>query len=275
MAQVDPDQMRTVLNPFFVTKNEFYDRFIHQALMIPTFQALPALRGFWPGSSQYESAAGVHQLVDMSGCGQHLTDNNDPKHHIGSTIRVPYVDFNGTNEWYSSVDSAHWDIDGTEGATHSTIRGLTIGAWVRFSNAASSSEYILSKRLSASQRAYWIYRTAAGDISFGLSSDGLAGGVVSQASAATVGASSWSFVVGRFDPSTAVDVFLNGVLATNSTAIPASIFNSTADLYMAGIDPGSDLMDGNISMAFICAAYIPDYVLIRLYEISRISFGVS
>jgi len=276
MAQVDPDELRTVLHPFFVTKNEFYDRFIHQSLMIPVFQALPALRGFWPTSSQYESAAGVHNLVDLSGCGQHLLITGGIQ-RIGGSTSTPNITFSGSGQWCSDSDSAHWDITGTETATASERRGLTIGAWVYFDNAASSIEFILSKRHNANTVAYSLARLADGTAEVAITTDGTTFKTV--ASSSTIGASAWTFIVGRFDPSTQLDVFVNGEFDENTTSIPASIADTGADFFMAGRDdggtPGQELLDGSISMAFICASYIPDYALIRLYEISRIAFGVS
>lgn len=281
MAQVAPVEMRTVLTPYFVSKSEFYDPFIMWPLAISAFQSLPALRGFWIGG-QYESASGVHELVDISGCGQHLTDTHDPTVAHGST-GITYVYFDGINDWYSAPDSAHWDITGTEAATLSTDRGLTIGAWVYFSNAHSADNYetILAKeqKFDHNQTSYCLQRPDNGKANFHLSSDGTWGNMVAVESTATLAPSAWAFVVGRFDPSTQIDIFVNGELDTNTTSIPAAIFDSTALLMMAARDhagsPGQSLMDGNISMAFICAAYINDYSLLRLYELSRIAFGVD
>ena len=280
MAQIDPVELRTVLTPYFVSKNEFYDPFLMYPLAISSFLGLPALRGFWLGSSQYESSSAVHQLVDLSGCGQHLTDTHDPlAGHIANG--AVYIKFDGTNDWYSASDSAHWDITGTEGAVRTGDRGMTIGAWVNFDDPLGNFEYILSKRQASgdNQTSYALLRDDGGPAQFHLSSDGTLGNTVLVESTADIAQSAWTFVVGRFDPSTQMDIFVNGDLDTNTTSIPANIFASTADLFMAGRDdagtPGQGLMDGAISMAFICAAYINDYTLIRLYELSRIVFGVD
>ena len=279
MAQIDPVELRTVLTPYFVSKNEFYDPFLMYPLAISSFLGLPALRGFWLGSSQYESSSAVHQLVDLSGCGQHLTDTHDPlAGHIANG--AVYITFDGTNDWYSASDSAHWDITGTEGAVRTGDRGMTIGAWVNFDTTASATEYILSKsQESDTEISYSIFRSSTGFPVFRISSTGADAGIVSASGTTVIPSAQWTFVVGRFDPSTEMSVFSNANEDINTTSIPASIYSGSADLFMAGRDhsatPGQLLMDGAISMAFICAAYINDYTLIRLYELSRIVFGVD
>lgn len=274
MAQIDPVELRTVLTPYFVSKREFYSPFIMWPLAISAFQSLPALRGFWLGG-QYEGSSGVHELADISGCGQNLTETGNPP--TGHTANgAVYSKFTGSN-WYSDADSVHWDITGTETGTLTAQRGITIGAWVYFGTTASAVEYILCKGYGGSEISYVLRREATGEAQFYVSVDGTA--TTAATSVASMASAGWYFVVGRFDPSTEVSVFLNGVEAINTTSIPASIYAGAADLFMAGRDdgatPGLWLMDGNISMAFICAAYINDYSLIRLYELSRIAFGVD
>ena len=95
-----------------------------------------------------------------------------------------------------------------------------------------------------------------------------------QSSVATVGSGSWHLVVGRFITSTEVAIFLDGIWAKNTTSIAASIFNSSADLAMAAASGGTDLMDGKIALAFICAANVPDGAVERLWNVSRHIFGV-
>ena len=84
--------------------------YIPLPLIISLIMSLPALRGFWPGSSQAAPTSGNYNLVDVSGNGQNFIHNNNPRIRINATRLFPFIDFNGTNEWYSIGDTAHWDI---------------------------------------------------------------------------------------------------------------------------------------------------------------------
>lgn len=253
------------------------DPVIALPLTIANIQSLVGLRGFWPGGPSGATGTNAFTLADISGHGQHFLDNSEPPADFFSpTNPIPYVRFNGINEWFSIADSAHWDIRGTETSVGGDWRGLTMLAWARFDNTASASEFILSKRQNTTQLSYWLMRTSTGEARFSISNSGADSFGVS--SVATMAAGNWHLVGGRFDPSTESAVFLDGVWTSNTTSIPAAIYNSTSDLFMAGRDdattPGQGLLDGRIALAFICAADIPDLVINRLWNISRHIFGI-
>jgi hypothetical protein len=280
MAGINADQMRALLNPYYVRSNEFYDGFVMMPLMIAAFQGIHGLRSLYAMSSQTSTGSGVFLLTDTSGNGKHLSDNAEPALFQQSSIHVPYCNFNGTTERWIGTDERHWDITGGEAGIGSTQRGLTMGAWVYYDNTASASEYIMSKRQeSDTQISYGLRRNASGYPVFQISSDGTDTGIVEATGTTVIPQGQWTFVVGRFDPSTEMAVFANGSEDVNTTSIPATIYVGTADFMMAARDdsgtPGQLPMDGRISMAFIAASYVADYDLLRLYEISRIVFGVD
>lgn len=278
MGQVDNDELRTILTPYFLTRNDFYSNEICRALSMSFIMTLPALRGFWPGSVHSRPTVGNHNLVDVSGNGQEFVHAGNPQlAGFGTYSGIPNVIFNGSDEWYSIADSAHWDILGTESGIVAAGRGLTMGAWIRHDDAPGSNEFVLSKRMSTTNMSYWLNRNASGFGSFAISDDGTSSTAVTS-STDTIGADTWTFLVGRFDPSTEMKLWVNDTTYTNVSSIPASIFNGAADLFMAGRDdaitPGQALMDGRTSMAWICAANLDDRNIYALYEISRHIYGV-
>ena len=244
-------------------------------LTMNLIMALPALRGFWPGSVQASPTSGNYNLVDISGNGQHFIHNNNPTVDFDTTRLFPYVEFNGSDEWYSIADTAHWDILGTEAGVAAARRGLTVAAWVYFNNTASATEYILTKR-EGTNKSFYLYRNLLGYPIMQISSTG--SDEFAKTGSLTIPSGEWHLLVGRFSPSSELAVFDNGIWYRNTTSIPSSIFNGTADLFMSGRDdpitPGRLLMDGRNSLAWICAANVPDAAIDRLWNTSRKIFGV-
>lgn len=227
---------------------------------------LPGLRGFWPMSANNESGA----ATDQSGLNQPLTINGTPTYNLAS---MPYIQLNGSTDYLSHFDTAIYDIVGTESYIDPSLRGLTVGGWFRPDIAPTSNQGLITKHTSTGdQRSYLLYAAALtpAQYTFQVSSDGTAGpnspddgGILAE----------WAFVVGRFIPSTSVDVFVNGRKSTNSTSIPASLYNSSTP-FMVGSFGGATQFDGRASLCFVCAAALPDSVLDNLYQTSRILFGV-
>lgn len=213
---------------------------------------LPGLRGFWPGSGILSSG----NLVDASGQGRTLTYNGNPT--IGLDNIMPYLDLDGTGDFWSRADEADLDIVGTEAYIASALRGLTIGAWVNFDNTAAAVEVIAGKDDNSAGVSYSIQRDAAGNAIFRVSNTGSSGAIKSVSSAGTLSASKWYHVVGRFVPSESVDVFVDGVLATNTASVYASLFNSASAFVIGAYSGGTQLMAGKVCLSFLCAAALPD-----------------
>ena len=241
-------------------------------LTMGLIKTLPALRGFWPGSSQRATPSSNFDLIDQSGNEKIFINNNNPRQGWDTPRSFPYLLFNGIDEWYSLVDNVHWDILGAESGVTTARQGLTVAAWVYFENAASVQEIILSKRQSTTNRSYMIDRTSTGEARFMVSGTGT--DFISVSSSTSMAPNVWHFVVGRFDPSDEVAVWLDGVKAVNTSSIPSLIFNGTADLTMGSRHGGAAFVSGRIALAWICGAHVHDTTINRLWDISRKIFGV-
>jgi hypothetical protein len=240
---------------------------------VSAFLALPALRAFWPMSSVDYTAA--NRGIDLSGQGNHLTDNNTVE--FGYDSLAPYVHCTATNtEFLSRADggAANWaDITGTEVEVLSAYRGLTMGSWVYFDGAPGVTQYTMSKCSGggAATTAYSLHRRVGGTMRFTIG-DGIVNLTVSSTS--VTAAATWYFVVGRFIPSTAIRIFLNSETDDVVAAVPAAIQDIGANFYIGQRGDASSYFDGRVSMAFLCAAQLSDAIIFSLFEQTRAMYGV-
>ena len=238
---------------------------------ISSVLSLPALRGFWPMSPVAYTSP---QALDVSGNGNHLTRATTKFGYDATSTLLPVSYYDGASRLFKADGGAgNWaDVTGTEGYTLAAQRGLGIGTWVYFSSAIGGNEIFFSKRRAAAgNHSYWLRRTAAGNIEIIVSVDGTA--TTTATSAATAASNAWHYVHGWFDPSTALGINLDGEETTNVAAIPASIFDGTADFTLGGFT-GTANFTGYLSMAWLSAA-LPDSALrSALFQTARAMVGV-
>lgn len=232
------------------------------------WQGLPGLRGLWyPGSFGDNPAAGA--MPDQSGQGRTLSYNGNPTLNLYNNT-VPYWDYDGTGDYHSRADEPGLDISGTETQLASALRGLTLGGWF-WIDATVTRFGLMAKNTGAGQIAYdlWIFETGTVG-AFRISVDGTN---VKDVVSGSVSAGAWHFIVGRFVPSTSVDIYLDGVKSTDTGTISASIFNSNSALEIGRFAGGSAL-NGRCALAFIAAAAWPDELIEYLLVRSRLFFGL-
>ena len=219
--------------------------------------AFPALRGAWLMSSFGENG----NVIDRAGQNRILTNNNVTFCLDGF---LPYTSFNGTTGYLSRADEAGLDILGNEPHVEPAIQGLTLGAVVYFDNVASDYESVLSKGDgTVGDTAYWLDRNGSGYPRFVIG-DGAAW--QGPSATAVVGATTWVSLIGRFEPSTELALFVDDVKSTDTVGIPATLLSSTVALNLGSYDGGSGyFMDGRVALAWLCAAAVSDAVLMKYY----------
>lgn len=240
--------------------------------MIAFHLGLPGLRGFWPFSS-FDSAS---LAQDLSGQGRHLTRSGATYNYI-APIPTILLQSNQSRH-FSRADEAGLDITGTESVVSTSWRGLTLGIWVRPTSAGIGTgltQHYIGKWHTPSNRSYTIVKNSNDTVGFSVSNAGTANDCAATTSF-TLEANKWYHLVGRFTPSTGVDLFVNGVkTAYNSGSPPASIFSGTADLNIGASQNGTaSFADCYASMAFLCAMQLSDAYVIPLHNHSRRLFGV-
>ena len=225
----------------------------------------PAIRGIWTGAAVGASGQARDEIN-----GLHLTNNGNALFGYKSNTLVPRILYDGSTQYHSRTDEAAFDITGTEAFINQP--GLTIGAWVQFDVAAAATEMIASK-WATSNLSYNINRQSSGVLRFSITNDGTT--TVNVDTVATMAANTQYFVCGRFTPSSEIMARINGISVFNTTSIPASIFSGSGNFELAANGGGSNLMDGRITLAFLCAAAVPDIHLDTFFQFTAPLFGVS
>lgn len=185
---------------------------------------------------------------------------------FGSTDRgIPFIWLNGSTD-YLSVADASWN---------SPSGMITAFCVHKPDDTATASQAMISKWKTGGNTSWIVRKTTA--IRFEVSNDGSTSFAITN----TAPAASWQLTVGQFEPSTAVRVWnsLAGTpLATNSTSIPASMFNSSGALMIGAfpnsLDVASNFYDGQIAVAGFCAAKVDATYITSLIDHCR-KFGVA
>lgn len=238
--------------------------------LISPYLALPMLRGAWVGS-----VASGGTWHDISGHGNHLSYQGNPQHSYDGL--VPYWDLDGTGDYFNITDAASgndFDVLGTETYVAAAARGLTMGGWA-WIDVLGDYERFMAKWGASGQYAYEICQDVVGNarILFVISSNGVVQTqVASSGQSLTTGI--WHFIVVRFDPGEELALFLDSTKYTNTTSIPASIFNSSADFTIGAGHGGAYPMDGRASCCFGCAAALSDGQISNVFERTRGAFEV-
>lgn len=233
--------------------------------VLAEYLTLPALRFLGAGGL---GSAG--EWRDLSGNGMDLTYNGNPTMSY-TTNGAPFWYYDGTGDWHSHADDANFDITGTETAVNAGVRGLTLGCWVYFINAAGATEGVMAKFAASEQRSYYIARRTTGVMRAIITTDGST--LFTMDTTATTAAGTWYFVASTFWPSVSLNIWLNDTEYTVAAGVPASVFNSNALFYIA-CENASNPMTGRVAFPFVCACALSDAQITRLYNRSRGLFGV-
>lgn len=241
------------------------------------FMSLPGLVGFWP----LNGFSGTTLITDLSENELHLSIASGAAiGYDAGYAAIPYMAFDSGGGVIGKADHALFDIIGTEVLLASDLRGLTLGGWFYFDAAPGSNtngELVIGKANAVSfNTAYEIRRRHAavgGVIQFGI---GEGTGFYTEESTLEAEEGRWWFLVGRFDPSSEVAVFMNGNKDAITISVPATLQN-TSDAFTIGARGGvADPVLGGLraALCFLCASAVPDSYLDRLFMTSRILFGV-
>ncbi len=217
--------------------------------------ALPGLRGLWIMSSSGPTGS----AYDISGQGRTLSPGGMGAISYGIDGLIPYAALDGA-VYLGRADEAALDITGD----------LTLGGLFRFNNAAIAAEVLLAKwDASTNNRSYILFRdTAANDghIIFRISADG---STVAEANSSITGAqNTWYFIIGRFTAGAEMKIWINGIAATNTVGIPASIYASNAALRLGATSAATPSwwFSGQAGLIFLCAFALPDRVIGTMFR---------
>lgn len=223
--------------------------------LVSTFYNLPARRALWIASSyDYTNP----QWLDIGGGGYHLTNNNTVTFgYDTSNVLIPTVTVvSASTQYFSRADAGagNWaDLTGTETTVNAGQRGTTIYAIIRFTNAASANETIISKWTAAgNQRGYIMRRDNAGALRIDISVNGIAS--TATISGNTMSQDIWYFTAMQYDPSTNLSAWVNVTETPNAVGIPASIFDNTSPFQVGARGGVLDLADADFAVIGLYAA---------------------
>ena len=274
MGQGINDGFNTQQNIAFLSRNDVLNR---HGNVLGSYLILPALRGLWVngvGPSTLISNAGA--LHDISGLNNRLGQANNPLYDFENLI--PFLELDGSSQYFATSDATSnnsFDILGTE--AYVGTPGLTLGMWTKIDavNPANQNTIMAKFETTGNQRSYQLFMAGGGgtDVySFQVSNNGSSTSSVNSSVTITP-ATQWYLVIGRFVPSTSLDIFVNGTKSTNTTSIPASIFNSTANFTIGAINTPARYFDGKLSVGFICASALSDSLIDALYQQGRVLYN--
>lgn len=255
---------------FFIGRNDIINRYGN---VISHYRMLPGLIGFWPMATVQRSTGNVPNYAPTytGATKQDLVYNGNPTFNYTAT-GVPYIDLDGTGDYLSVADNTDLDVQGNEAQYANP--GLTLGCWFWADGGAGTNRGIFSKHAGAPNISFSIFLTTTNFFQFLYSVDGNAGASLeTQSSSTSPATGEWHFGVGRWTPSTERSVFLDGIKNQTSSSAFATIANTGAALEIGRI-ASSNLIDGRVTLAFLCASALSDAIIQSLFQQTRSLFGV-
>lgn len=238
------------------------------------YPMLPGVVGFWPMSGigrEIVQEVPYVLLTNNSGQSHALRDlfyfPSGKTEIVGYAGLVPYVRCFGTDGYGRIGDLVLYSITGLEPHIIASQRGLTFGAWVQFTNVGTA-EGIMGKD-DGLIYSYYLERTADNYIRMVVYS----GTPSSVTSSATVDDQGWYLVIGRWDPSTDMCLFVNGV-KTRQAGGPASLTDTAAAFCVGNLTQTAiGTAEKWISMAFICSLNLSDAICQNIWYQTKAMFG--
>lgn len=173
----------------------------------------------------------------------------------GNYGMAPYIAYNGSTNYSHRAAGAL-----------KCLNGFTAGGWFQATSGDSlmgvwSAGANQCWRLFMNGLAPTLYVSSTGANSFSVA-------------AAAITAGRWTFVVGRYTPSSELAIFVDNVKVINTTSIPAALFNANAEFSIGSNSGGTELLTGKASLCFVSHEPLADAQLTILYQIGRNLYGV-
>jgi len=170
--------------------------------------------------------------TDLSGNGNNGTLTNFGSQTIWNKDNGGSIVFDGTNDYASFSD-----------ANLLPTAGLTVCAWFKTTVA---NKWIIDKSNGGITNGYLLAGTSAGNMVFYINN------ISVNSNPSTVTSGLWINIVGTWTPSNSLILYQNGVqVATNTTSIPATINNPSANLQIGRRATAVDYWNGNIAQTQI------------------------
>lgn len=280
-----PFQSKTTLKGYFTkahptTEDEYGDLIDSMALdpsgsydvglgvAMASFMAIPGLSALYPGLMGLNTSA-TPQVWDRMPNNLHLTwDGGSSSRTTVWDAVTPILNFAGGQVAYRA-DASPYDMTGENAYIASQHRGITVGGWFRPNNPSGTFEVMLAKSGIGATVNYRLQRLSTGYSQFVISS----GATNYSVQHSLLNQYTWYFIVGRFNPSTSVDLIVNGVENKNLTSIPSNIDTNNEPFTLGARSDGAggytDYFTGYSGIVFLSQAKLPDAIIQHLYNVSK------
>ncbi len=166
----------------------------------------------------------LENLDDASGNSRTLTGWGTEDHTTGKVANS--IRFNAGSE-YGRIDDAEWQTP---------VGDFTVSGWVYYTDATPATEQGIVTKYNAVSlgRSWGVFIGTAGTLYARVSSNGDTG--VFTTPSGTIPTATWFHFAMVFDASASLKMYYNGVLlATETTSIPAAVYNTTTRLNIGAI----------------------------------------
>ena len=246
-----------------VDNNIHRDGYHRNGSVMAELLRVPGRPCVWDVSSRLSDA-----VPDLSGARCHMTPNNSPT--FGGAGRASYVDLDGTDQYLSR--------DNTAGERVNITGAVTVGGWFWTDTLAYGTTdrgFIGKWNATGDQRSYLVlFNDSSNKAEFSVSRLGT-NATVTTISGPVLVASTWYFIVGRFTPSTNVEIYVNGTWYSGGSG-PASIYDCSGDFNIGAFDNGTatTVLNGRANLLLATPAALSNSAVTRLYQRTRGLRGV-
>lgn len=226
----------------------------------------PGLRGWWANSFRSTT------WYDQSGFTNNLTLTGATTADVGMSTTwpgclMPYITFDGTNDYASIADNDALSITGD----------MTVWCifWPDVLGPAADQGLACKWYNTGNLRSYALWYDNNTTCVLRISQDGGTTNMKQAASAGLDAAQSWHFVCGRFQANVGISIKLDGNDWVYTTASPLSgIFDNARDFRIGEYnETAANRFAGRIAQVGICAYYVPDAMIEQWYSALKPDLG--
>lgn len=192
------------------------------------------------------------------------------------SVNSATITWTGTPTFVSGIYNEGVQLDGStqygtvyDSAVLSPTGAMTISVWCAPDDGQTGTTSLLfSKGYTSGARSYYAYQGSDGRIDFIVSSNGTTVAARSSSFLFPNGATQKTHVVLVYNPSTNLDIYINGVLSNGalSGSIPSSIYDTATNLSIGSTDVPGNYFDGFLDQLNINAKALTADEIKYMYE---------
>ena len=217
--------------------------------------------------------ANTYALYLMNGAvgGAPKTDDESANNHdfteVGTVVSTTGYTTPTSDGAYAFTNTGDKYVHAGDNADFPT-GAISVEAWVYVNAGITDTEGVITKYNGSGDNTFYVQRTADTTFSFGVTNGA---GTNFDTGNATVSTGAWHYIVGTYEPSTAIRLYVDGTEgAANTTSIPASIKDSAARLFVGNYDQtestAANAFDGNVDSVKISNVTLSSGTISSYYD---------